>query len=77
MKEARVSYIHFVDSGTTMYGLTRIWLVKTLAGGSLGEIRWYAPWRKYCFYPQSETVFDKGCLRDIADFCENRTEEIS
>ena len=35
----------------------------------LGEIKWYAPWRKYCYFsPQSEFVYDAGCLADIADF---------
>ena len=33
----------------------------------LGEIKWYAPWRKYCFYPGDSTVFDSKCLQDIQD----------
>jgi hypothetical protein len=39
----------------------------------LGEIRWYGAWRKYCFYPGAEVLFDEKCLREIADFCEART----
>ena len=34
----------------------------------LGWIRWYSPWRTYAFYPNSSTVLEKTCLRDIADF---------
>jgi len=34
----------------------------------LGEIKWYPPWRAYCFYPGYETVFDTGCLGKIYDW---------
>ena len=41
----------------------------------LGAIKWYAPWRKYSFFPQPHTVFEKDCLREIADFCEKEMKE--
>ncbi len=41
----------------------------------LGSIRWFSHWRCYSFYPLSDTVFEKDCLRDIADFCELETKE--
>lgn len=31
----------------------------------LGEIRWYAPWRRYCFYPKDNTLFDRNCLLEV------------
>lgn len=34
----------------------------------LGEIKWYPPWRGYCFYPAYQTVFDTGCLGKIYDW---------
>lgn len=34
----------------------------------LGQIKWYAQWRQYAFYPESGTVFEKICLRDINRF---------
>jgi len=34
----------------------------------LGIIKWYAPWRQYCFFPQENTLYSKGCLEDIANF---------
>ena len=39
---------------------------------SLGEILWYAPWRQYCFIPTAEfeTVWSKGCLKDVYDYIE-------
>lgn len=43
----------------------------------LGEIKWYGPWRKYCFFPNSArmVILEEHCLRDIALFCEERTKE--
>ena len=34
----------------------------------LGFIKWYGPWRQYCFMPCPDTVFSGGCLTDIDDF---------
>ncbi len=34
----------------------------------LGEIKYNPRWRKYCFYPLEETVFDSKCLLDIVNF---------
>ena len=36
------------------------------AGGErLGTIRWYGPWRQYCFFPEPDTVWSAGCLADV------------
>lgn len=45
------------------------------AKAHLGWIGWYAPWRKYCFFPKGDTVYEKVCLREIANFCERKTSE--
>ena len=34
-------------------------------GGRLGLIKWYGPWRQYAFYPESDTLFNTGCLEEI------------
>lgn len=34
----------------------------------LGEIKWYAPWRGFCFFPCRETVFDAGCLTQLCEW---------
>ena len=31
----------------------------------IGEIRWYPPWRQFCFFPEDETVYHDGCLIKI------------
>lgn len=55
-------------------GVTKIWRVCARENGQpLGTIRWLARWRKYCFFPGPETVFEQDCLRDIAGFIEQQT----
>lgn len=31
----------------------------------LGYIRYYANWRKYCFFPNSVCLFDSDCLEEV------------
>lgn len=41
----------------------------------LGEIKWFGRWRKYCFFPAPDMVFEQDCLRDVSLFMEQRTLE--
>lgn len=60
--------------GTSPSGKTAIYSVSAKDGGAtLGAVRWYAPWRKYAFFPRPETLYEQDCLRDIAAFCEAET----
>lgn len=61
-------YIHFVLTGAKVK--TKIWECRNNKGRhELGVVKWYAPWRQYCFMPvDSLTVFNGGCLSDIVDF---------
>ncbi|KKL76429.1 hypothetical protein LCGC14_2045000 [marine sediment metagenome] len=34
----------------------------------LGVVKWYAPWRCYCYFPTVQAVYSPGCLVDINDF---------
>ena len=45
---------------------TRHWLVVG-QGGAIGEIKWYGPWRRYCFFTAG-CALDAGCLTEIAAF---------
>jgi len=48
---------------------TKQFTVKNKTGFILGWVKWYAPWRRYCFTSQREyLVFDAVCLADIQDF---------
>ncbi len=37
-------------------------------GLRLGEVRWYGAFRQYCFYPEKDTMFSKGCLELVNNF---------
>ena len=39
----------------------------------LAVIKWYSPWRQYCFFPTPETVFNIGCLEDINHFIKTKS----
>ena len=34
----------------------------------IGHIKWYPAWRKYCFFPDSETLYEAKCLSDIESY---------
>lgn len=39
------------------------------SGDELGEVKWYGPWRQYCFFPAVLlAVFNVSCLQDICHF---------
>lgn len=44
-------------------------------GHPLGIVKWYAGWRRYCFFPEPSTLFDPACLRELTTFCETQTQE--
>lgn len=41
----------------------------------IGEIKWYAQWRKYCFFPAPETLWDSKCLGDVQKLLDLINEE--
>lgn len=65
-----MSNLHFVGMGTSDSGLTKKVGVLSRASESLGGIHWYAPWRRYVFFPNPGTLFDAICMREIADYCQ-------
>lgn len=68
--------ISFGLIGTSPSGKTRVWeVVNRRDGSSIGTVRWFGRWRCYSFHPDANTVFEKVCLRDIADFCDRKTAE--
>lgn len=66
-------YIKFVECPPT--GKTQRWEVKTQKDDKLlGRISWYGAWRGYTFSPAFPTIFEQDCLRDIANFIEDKTK---
>lgn len=39
----------------------------------LGVVLWFPRWRKYCFHPDPNTVFEETCLQDITEFITQET----
>lgn len=69
-------HIVFTNTGASKSGRTRIFAVSALDGGTaLGEVKWNAHWRKYWFEPYLMTGYEEECLRDIAAFIEQTTQE--
>jgi hypothetical protein len=46
----------------------------TRHGALLGVVKWYGPWRRYCFWPQPNCIFSAECMDDVAQFINNRTD---
>lgn len=63
-------YIRFhLSNEETKSRKTQIWEVTAKADGfTLGQVRWFARWRKYSFFPADKCVFEENCLGDIAEF---------
>ncbi len=38
------------------------------SGDQIGQVKWFANWRQYVFFPERECIFSVGCLDDIIDF---------
>jgi len=42
---------------------------------SIGQVKWHNYWRQYCFFPNSETIFSSGCMKDLVAFIDKLMEE--
>lgn len=47
---------------------TPIYYIFEFNTNCIGEIKWYSPWRKFCFYPDKNTVWCDECLKEIMNF---------
>jgi hypothetical protein len=69
-------FVQFSYQGIPTGQKTGIWRVMAQDNGAfLGKIKWFGRWRKYCFFPSGDTVFEEVCLRDIAKFVESETRK--
>ena len=69
-----MSHLAFEECPPLPKRATRLWTVR---GGAikLGTVKWYAPWRRYCFFPNAQCVFEQDCLRELAKFVEDQTRD--
>lgn len=69
-------YVRFAEIEAPKNFKTKIWDVTTIdRAGLLGQVKWYAQWRKYTFFPNNNTLFDFDCLSEIAEFVAKETTE--
>lgn len=60
-------YIYFIKIKESPK--TSVWYCHSQSSNSiLGMVKWYSPWIQYCFFPESNTIFNLGCLKDVDDF---------
>lgn len=72
-KEGKWVWFEFIEMSES--GKTERYIVRAKQGNvMLGDIRWFAGWRKYAFFPYADRVFEQDCLRDIALFLEQLME---
>lgn len=72
-----MNFTHFrvVQFGMSDSGKTKLFQVISNDGDHLGEIRWFGRWRKYCFMPAPNTVFEQVCMREVSTFIESETSK--
>ena len=67
MSNMKFEYVHFVK--TENKPKTSVWSCRNNnSSDELGIVKWYAPWRAYCFFPTVQAVYSAGCLMDINSF---------
>jgi hypothetical protein len=60
-------YLTLKEYGFSKSGKTKEFEI--LSGEQIiGCIRWFSNWRKYCFYPNINTIWDSGCLGEVRIF---------
>ncbi len=66
--KTKFEYIHFVKVAEKPK--TSVWECRNNKSGFvLGVVKWYGPWRQYCFSQVAILgVFNAGCLDNIAEF---------
>ena len=67
-------HVQFIERDTEAKRITKV--VGCFATNSttlLGIVKWWAHWRRYCFFPERYMLFDCNCLWDIADFVAGQT----
>ena len=56
---------------------TQVWAVQTRTNPSerIGLVKWYGPWRHYCFFPEPDTIYSDRCMLRIGQFIEELNQK--
>ena len=66
--KTKYQYMEFKQLPVHPHRKTSMWGCVGISGDSLGTVKWFGRWRQYCFYPEPETIFNRGCLADVDHF---------
>lgn len=65
----KTEYTWIVFTEQPQTGKTKIFdIVNKEYQQTIGQIKWYSGWRRYCFFPKDDCVFEVDCLTDITSF---------
>ena len=62
-------------NGSRRNKITNTIAVLTKENEEIGTIMWFPKWRKYCFFPGVQTLYEETCLREISEYIETATRE--
>lgn len=69
MAELKTEYKHIRFVEVAQKPKTKVWeCLNNKSCLRVGVVKWYGPWRRYCFFPEPESWFDVSCMDDINDF---------
>lgn len=67
-----MGFLAFIETKDT--GKTKVFDVIS-SNVTLGEVRWYGPWRRYTFHPSEGTLFDRNCMNEIIVFIDQLMDD--
>jgi hypothetical protein len=72
MINKKYKWITIKEEGFSASGKTKIFSVVNNEHTDywIGLIKWNSGYRKYAFYPSTESYYEEDCLKDIAEFLE-------
>lgn len=74
--DMKTDYEYLVFQQVPTKGSTTGWCCNNKRSGiTLGFIKWYGPWRSYCYFALVDIVYSKGCLSDIVNFIDQLMKE--
>lgn len=50
-------------------------IISENTGHILGKVLWHGAWRQYVFEPKGNTIWSRGCQREIIDFIDKIMSE--
>lgn len=68
--KTRYKYIHFAEAADGARSRSKWFCYNNKSQSILGEVRFYQPWRRWCYFPWGKEVYSADCLADIRSFIE-------